>query len=246
MGSQRLYENVVIGNFLYGLGFAIGARHGNEVMASAVSLLQQSPADKLLGDVLLESPGVVRLIEFKTESNRSGKEPARRRKLEASMARRDDLKEASRAIHWYVETAPSDKGVDARIVPYLDAFPGAPLSKRKEDRLETFIDQTAREIASGISKVSHETAKEYLTWVRRTLGEGEVGTGGLLLVADKDGVLRYAQLLDLQELRLQDRQWMLDRARRFDRELAQQRELNMKKDREQERSGKTQSLEIER
>lgn len=45
---MKLYENVVIGNFLYGLGFSIG-RSLPEQRTSVVNLLQQTPADKTLG-----------------------------------------------------------------------------------------------------------------------------------------------------------------------------------------------------
>lgn len=62
---MKLYENVVIGNFLYGLGFSIGMSTIGNNQLSIINLLQQTPADKELGDMLLEFPGVVRLIEFK-------------------------------------------------------------------------------------------------------------------------------------------------------------------------------------
>lgn len=70
---MKLYENIVIGNFLYGLGFAVRARAHSTglVVPSVVNLLQQTPADKELADVLLEFPGVVRLIEFKQLNKKS-------------------------------------------------------------------------------------------------------------------------------------------------------------------------------
>lgn len=117
---MKLYENIVIGNFLYGLGFAVRARRPSGVSASAINLLQQTPADTLLGDLLLEFPGVVRLIEFKAEDNRESKELSRHRKLSAALAGNIELQAISRDVHWYVETAASaEHGVTARIVPYL-------------------------------------------------------------------------------------------------------------------------------
>lgn len=68
---MKLYENVVIGNFLYGLGVSIGGRLKSGYLPGAVSLLQQTPEDKALGDVLLDFPGTLRLIEFKAQANRS-------------------------------------------------------------------------------------------------------------------------------------------------------------------------------
>lgn len=54
---MKLYENVIIGNFLYGLGLDIGIKigldNGTETLPEIIiNLLQQTPADKELGDML--------------------------------------------------------------------------------------------------------------------------------------------------------------------------------------------------
>ncbi len=69
---MKLYENVVIGNFLYGLGVSVGAQLRGHILPASVNLLQQTPEDKALADVLLSFPGTLRLIEFKSADNRSG------------------------------------------------------------------------------------------------------------------------------------------------------------------------------
>ena len=85
ISKLNLYENVVIGNFLYGLGFAVRAKSNGGIVPSIVNLLQQTPANKQLTDVLLEFPGVVRLIEFKQRSNRANKEKTRIEQLNAAI-----------------------------------------------------------------------------------------------------------------------------------------------------------------
>lgn len=121
---MKLYENVVIGNFLYGLGVSIGNRLKSGYLPGAVSLLQQTPEDKALGDVLLEFPGTLRLIEFKAQGNHSTKERRRHSKLSTILkgkqefrnisCRGQEMLTISRRVHWYVETAPSPlKGVEA-------------------------------------------------------------------------------------------------------------------------------------
>jgi hypothetical protein len=45
---MKLYENVVIGNFLFSLGFAISAKSKTNTILTSINLLQQTPADKLL------------------------------------------------------------------------------------------------------------------------------------------------------------------------------------------------------
>jgi hypothetical protein len=83
---MKIYENVVIGNFLCALGFAIRARQSTQSMPSVVNLLQQTPSDPLLVDLLLQFPSVVRLLEFKVEENRAKKERARHTGLTSAVA----------------------------------------------------------------------------------------------------------------------------------------------------------------
>ncbi|MDP6008078.1 hypothetical protein ACLHT5_11360 [Pseudomonas aeruginosa] len=66
---MKLYENITIGNFLFALGYAIrDLQQGSKSAAvGSVNLLQQTPADRLLADVLLNFGGVARLLEFKAE-----------------------------------------------------------------------------------------------------------------------------------------------------------------------------------
>jgi hypothetical protein len=59
----RVYENIVIGNFLFDLGVRM-AKLRAEFPLVSVDLLQQTPSDMRLGDVLLANAGVCRLIEL--------------------------------------------------------------------------------------------------------------------------------------------------------------------------------------
>ena len=80
-----IYENLVIGNFLYALGLKIGARqHDYLIPDLTVNLIQQTPIDFVLGDVLLVGPRAVALLEFKREANREGhrKEQSKLLKIE--------------------------------------------------------------------------------------------------------------------------------------------------------------------
>lgn len=54
------YENVIIGNFIYGLGLVMGKNPRQ--IDSCVNLLQQTPLDKVLGDVMLQFPGAWQLM----------------------------------------------------------------------------------------------------------------------------------------------------------------------------------------
>lgn len=203
MNKLKLYENVVIGNFLYGLGFAIRAKSDRGIVPSVVNLLQQTPADKELGDVLLEFPGVVRLIEFKQLNNKSKKERRRSLHLTAAIGKNEEMIRLSKSIHWFIETNPDNKTFVSRIVPYLDAY--AEPKNDKKHSLEKFIEAIAVEAVDEPKNFSNEELKHYLSFITKILGSDKVGTSGLLLAINAEGCLRFVELIDIIDLRLQHR-----------------------------------------
>jgi hypothetical protein len=207
----KIYENVVIGNFLYSLGFSIRSHlDTNTPFPSMVNLLQQTPLDKELGDVLLTFPGLVRLIEFKMKGASLKKERRRHQVLSLALTGENAmLVETSKSVHWYVElcaqsaTAP----LISRVVPYLDAFTDSELLR--PGGIEEMVEQTARHALSQVDPLSREQARAYLDLVRLTLGtEKLAGAGGLLLVMDTQGGMHFAQVQDLVDLNLPDRLWL--------------------------------------
>jgi hypothetical protein len=215
MKSIKLYENVVIGNFLYALGSAIRAKSKSDVNVSCINLLQQTPADQELADVLLEFPGVVRLIEFKQLSNKSKKESRRVRNLNEAIAEKINLLTISKTIHWFVETNPEKNTFVSRIVPYIDAYSN---SQSKYD-LDQFIEEIADNAVHGREQFSRKELQEYLDFVQITLGEGEVGTGGLIFAVDEVGNLRFLELIDMNELGLQHRELLEKKKQEFKQRL---------------------------
>lgn len=209
---MKLYENVVIGNFLYGLGFAVRSALASEhPFPGVVNLLQQTPMDKELGDVLLTFPGLVRLIEFKMKGANLKKERLRHRALMAALSGEDlAFTETSKSLHWYVEVSPpnGNKPITSRVVPYLDAFIGEG-GEHAPGGLERMIERTAREAVSELDAGARERAKFYLDLVRMTLGSDSTGGGGgLLLVMGASGALHFAQLREVSDLNLPDRVWL--------------------------------------
>jgi len=82
-----IYENLVIGNFLFGLGAEMSRRHlGRAMPDTFIGNLQQAPLDESYADVMVRNPGIFRLIEFKREARRKDKkEVAKRLLLETGM-----------------------------------------------------------------------------------------------------------------------------------------------------------------
>lgn len=227
---MKLYENVVIGNFLYGLGFALGAQLKSGQLPSMVNLLQQTPDDKRLGDVLMAFPGTVRLIEFKTEANKSTKEQNRHAFLRQVLSQRleqlPSLPDVSRRVHWYIETAPvPEAALKARIEPYLDALgEGHRLRPKTPERFQDFIQELAQGILQGVTAQVSQNERDYLDLVRLAQGPEDIGTAGLVLIAGSGGGLHFAALRDLMELNLPHGQW-IEYNKNFDRSIELQRQM---------------------
>lgn len=223
---MKLYENVVIGNFLYGLGVSVGAQLRGQVLPASVNLLQQTPEDKALGDVLLSFPGTLRLIEFKSAANRSGKEAARFRKLSHALECREGLREVSHQIHWYVETTPDvQSGLKIKFSSYLSAF-SQPARQAESLNFEHFISQTTRSIFSACTDVEDPAAvSNYLKLIRWCQGSDEDSSAGaLIVVCDGNGNLRFAELKNMMELSMTHKKWL-----EYRHDMERQIELNREK-----------------
>lgn len=205
---MKLYENVVIGNFLYGLGFAVGNRVEGDVFPSIVNLLQQTPDDQALGDLLFEAPGMLWIFEFKLRENEDGqaKEEKRHEELMRILDAVHELIPVSREVHWYIQTdvtkdytnAAKENFVSA-IVPYIDAFPMVDLKYDKD--FSAFINAIAQAAVTGKSSASEAEMKRYLALLA-TLHTDGVRSGGLIVKMSPNGTLHYADLVSVTELYL--------------------------------------------
>lgn len=105
MSRVNVYENIIIGNYLFLLGTEM-ARRNDQLPPISINLLQQMPADKTLADLLLANRGMCRIIEFK----RAGKVPPKEKKkliaLRSGIENTDKprlWRMISGWLHWYVE-----------------------------------------------------------------------------------------------------------------------------------------------
>ncbi|EJL6466882.1 hypothetical protein ACVTEB_12220 [Vibrio cholerae] len=200
---MKLYENVVIGNFLYGLGFSIGQALDEKTIPSMINLLQQTPADKILADVVLEFPGVVRVIEFKNADGSLAKEKEKKKQLELALKNNEYYQGISRRVHWYIETKPFERECVNNIKPYLDAF-------NDDDSmftLETFINDITLSVINPNEKIKSEELQAYLSLLKSCQGDGKVGTGGIIVSVSSEGI-KYVQFSDIMQLRLQHKEFV--------------------------------------
>jgi hypothetical protein len=232
--ALKLYENVVIGNFLYGLGFSIASRIEEPSFPSMVNLFQQTPADKAIGDLIMRFPGVLRIIEFKQKENKDDKEPLRHKHLSEQLEQYPRRREISQQIHWFVETDPSEDTFVARIVPYLDAYP--PTNKQHD--LASFISGTADAAVKG-EPISDEELDDYIKFIGTCHKSGAASAGGLVVKMSPSGDFAYVALKSMEELRLEPYR-VLDARRKQEAQFVKFQEIAL------EQSRKLRQQEIER
>ncbi|MCO7226636.1 hypothetical protein [Pleionea sp. CnH1-48] len=222
---MKLYENIVIGNFLYALGFCIRSKSHLDVQPGIINLLQQSPADTLLGDLLVEFQGTTKLIEFKQISNKSKKEREKHRKIRGAIVGSEALEEISRDIHWFVETSPVNDSFTSRIVPYLDAYP------EEETMFEfpEFVEHIADRAVDENNQFSEDQLKKYLDVIKNLNGPDDIGTGGLLVHIDKKGNIRYMELVDMTQLRLTHKLYLSEMKLWYEKKYSLNKELSLNK-----------------
>lgn len=123
-GPIDTYENIVIGHFLLSVGVRLGLDNQNgDIPWVCSSLLQQTPLDTRLGDVLVFNSSFFRVIEFKRASNDAAKELQKLESLSVALGvpKLKALTDVSRRIHWYVKSDTCNS-LQTWVVPYLD-FP---------------------------------------------------------------------------------------------------------------------------
>lgn len=208
---MKLYENVVIGNFLYALGFAIGRKTRAGGLMPIVNLLQQTPDDKRLADVFAYYPGAMRVIEFKQAENSDDKEKEKLRILQRAVKYAAHIEQISLAVHWFVETSVPGKELVSRVVPYLHAYSDVPAVMD----FTTFIDQTADALLNGDEGCSESMHMGYLDVLalcnadtlrkagrkpRKT--DGRPASSSLILKLSREGELAYVHVASYDDLRL--------------------------------------------
>jgi hypothetical protein len=238
----KLSENVVIGNFLYGLGFAISAKSKATVFPSIVSLLQQNPMDKPLGDVLLEfTEGIVRLIEFKNKKSDHKKERKKNEILTEDLQRMivdealkgmgEHYTNISKSIHWFVETDPKANDFVSRIVPYLEAYPGGDTRNASEEyRFAEFVNLTADHAVNKKDSFSEKDLTAYLSHIANLqIGKNKDGSkkkipesSGVLLMISPSGKLKVAGLPNMMHLKLQHSEYIQQMLYQQNQEYIQQ------------------------
>ncbi|MEN8515459.1 hypothetical protein [Burkholderia sp. RS02] len=196
------YENIVIGNFLYSFGLAIGQVSTADVRPMCINLLQQTPIDRALGDLMFANAGVTRLLEFKRSKNDSEKEATKRVILSRTLVDDAYMQAISREIHWYIETSEEAASLVSRVVPYLDFADKRVVGTT----IEKFTNATALDaVSKEIDAETRAAYEEYINLVAVSHGGLQGASGGLIVNYTKEHGIRYVPVADIRDLLLNHR-----------------------------------------
>ena len=218
------YENIIIGNFLYGLGFNIGRHAAAHVPPVCINLLQQTPLDPKLGDVFLRLGGTVRLLEFKRIGNATTKESIKVHALRNILKDQPKLEAVSRAVHWHVLSGHTieAKEVKVTVASYLELDGAGEVVS-----LADFTASTARKAMScGEAEPSAAMVAAYL----KCLGDMATASGasgsGILVHINAEGGIRYLAIRDIRDLNM-DITVLRQRENEMLKEVHAERELEL-------------------
>lgn len=194
------YENIIIGNFLYGLGVLMG-RQPNAV-DGCINLTQQTKLDGVLGDVMLQFTTTWRLIEFKRDGAGMKKEHAKLELFRGALSDSPELEMVSRKVHWYVESgllgppaSPEQSLRDGAARPYLD------LRQRGTGMtMAQFAEETVREACDG-EPIPMEDLELYMRLIKAFGCLHGTNTAGMLVGISSAGGLAYVPLDNIADLR---------------------------------------------
>jgi hypothetical protein len=203
-----IYENFVIGDFLFGLGVEMAFSYRNQPMhRTLVNLFQQTPLDKTFADVIVKNPGIFRIFEFKREANRSEKETAKLWMLKKGFrsfkhSESDELKCISRKVHWYVEI-PRGSTANVGVVPYLDLR-----TRRRRLDLAELVKCIAEEAST--TSLTEEDMRGYEWYLkvlttcrgRESVANRRSPSSGALLILISGGHVQYEAVNDIRDVLL--------------------------------------------
>lgn len=144
-----LYENQLIGYFIYQLGIR-ACRKGTELIDN-VQLLQQTPFDAPLGDILTKCSGKFFLIEFKRTFKHRNHEVVKQKfiKLDAFCKKNNNLLLASKRCHF---AAFGDEKSNILFLNYI-LLNSAEIPQNQIE-INEFIDKISDDSNIGISDYS--------------------------------------------------------------------------------------------
>jgi|GEM_PF-3880573 len=187
------YENQLIGVFLFGLGVATGRAAKSRPIQDAVSLLQQGPMDKPLGDLLLGNATRGCLIEFKRSRKTIDSENEKREGIARHIFSRAavEVQDAATTGHLLCYPQPTlDGEIPLQMYPYFNST--QPMWKS----FSTFANAYLLGQAGA-------RATPFRTYINELLKLANASSGsGIIVTTDSKGQIVFQSVARLSDLKL--------------------------------------------
>lgn len=196
------YENILIGHFIHTLGYVAGM-HRLDLDHSAVQLLQQTPHDYTVGDLLAHLQGRNFIFEFKRNQDQVVTELTKphRVQLLQLLEQPEAVKFRSISRRGHFLCFPTANTLS--FMPYVEL---ANSSNQRQDQLKT-LTTFCHAMISPTSEIGMPYAQLsiYLKMLehiaKQTKGTGSAsGAGGLIMNISPQGEITYVQYDDLNVL----------------------------------------------
>lgn len=164
-----IYENVLAGSFIYGLGVVAGRNSdANETTLDSINFFQQTPHDKKIGDLLADWGGKTFLVEFKRTVSQLKDEVAKDGKPElgskiAGSRRINILSERCHFIGYGKYVKQNKDGLIKTSFLFQTYFSLLTRGKSTEHSLSAFIKQMKSNRDFGLA--SREDFNDYLDFL---------------------------------------------------------------------------------
>ena len=190
---MKIYENVLIGNFIFSFGIQVGIKYANKPFPpAALSLIQQTPTDKWIGDVFASLGGRSFLVEFKAEKV-DKKEEKKIMTLLGALSKRPNLNHSSRQCHFLAQGSIQAQNPDLLFRQYISALN----AEGESADLAHFVSN----VLNGRIGADNENFVAYVLLLRSICSDGEgSSSGGLLINVDDKGHMTYMAFPDLGDL----------------------------------------------
>jgi hypothetical protein len=223
LGGQRQsmptpYENVYIGAFILALGHKMGREMPDAHPLASVNLYQQTPADALLGDLLVDLSGLSILLEFKRNWRQTPSEVEKYLEVDfREEVERCRLREVANSCHFVGFSVPHQGcQTDLAFCSYLSLWDPARGDEPPESSIR--FEQFLAEILSGGVGVQ---AVQLRTYIELLSGRAAGGAACLVVNSSREYGVR---LFIVDEIRMleQTRAELQRASEAYERERRQQ------------------------
>lgn len=199
--NKTVYENVLIGGFIYSIGYYFGSRQIKKKFS--LNQFQQTPADATFSDVCTHWNGNFLIIEFKKDFDSLKKELTKANRLnfvkQLSDYENKHLQDLSKSGHYIGYSLEKDNKIDYDFFSYSD------LANIKENKgripsssLEIFINELAQ---NKIGLPIHEF-EIYLQFLFKFVSSRNTNFSGIIMNYDQNGCPRFVRFDDLNHLHM--------------------------------------------